>query len=85
MKKIQFGLLVMYWEITDKLSFVRMFFSSRLKLFWYRLWIRKDEFHQSLNIDTEVMLTMSNKQRQNYRDDLNRRRNVAHMREFKTL
>lgn len=85
MKKIQFGLLVMCWEITDKLSFVRMFFSSRLKLFWYRLWIRKDEFHQSLNIDTEVMLTMSNKQRQNYRDDLNRRRNVAHMREFKTL
>jgi hypothetical protein len=81
MKKTLFWLLVIYWEIADKLSFVRMFFGSRLRLFWYRLWIRKDEFHQSLNIDSEVMLTMNSKQRQNYMDDLNRRRNVAHMRE----
>ena len=84
-KKLLYLLVIYYWSISNKLSFVGNFFHSRLKLFWYRLYIRKDEFHQSLNIDIEAMLSMNKKQQHNYMEDLGRRRNIAHIREFKTV
>jgi len=47
---------------------------------WSKLWIRKDEFHSSLNIDVESMLYMNEKQREKYTIDLIKRRNIAHKR-----
>lgn len=85
MKKIPLWLLVIYWETYDKFSNAKMFVRSRIRLFWSRLWIRKDEFHQSLDIDAEAMLTMNAKQKDAYMKDLVRRRNIAHQREFETV
>ena len=47
---------------------------------WSKLWIRKDEFHSSLNLDAESMLYMNEKQREKYTIDLIKRRNIAHKR-----
>jgi hypothetical protein len=33
-----------------------------LKLFWYRLWIRQDEFHASLDTDLNAMWNMNYEQ-----------------------
>lgn len=85
MKKIILWLLVIYWETYDKLLNVKMFIRSRIRLFWSRLWIRENEFHQSLDIDVEAMLTMNEEQKDTYMKDLVRRRNIAHERELKTV
>lgn len=47
---------------------------------WSKLWIRKDEFHSSLNLDAESMLYMNEKEREKYTIDLIKRRNIAHKR-----
>mgnify|MGYP001176861959 CR=1 FL=1 len=85
MKKIPLWLLVIYWETYDRFLSVKMFTRSRIRLFWSRLWIRKNEFHQSLDIDVEAMLTMNEEQKESYMNDLARRRNIAHERELKTV
>jgi len=46
---------------------------THLRLWWHRLWIRKDEFHRSLDMDCGAMLQMNPKQRQNYMSDLDNR------------
>jgi len=80
--KIPLRLFDMYWEIYDKFSNSKMFICSRIRLFWYRLWIRKDEFHISLDIDIEAMLTMNEEQKDDYLKDLARRRSLAHQKNF---
>ena len=50
----------------------------RIKLWWYALWVRKDEFHKSLNMDGRSMFKMNEKERRKYINDLVRRRNIAH-------
>lgn len=55
-----------------------MFIRSRLRLWWARLYVRKDEFHYSLDLDHEALMTMKEEERQKYQEDLIRRRNVAH-------
>jgi len=47
---------------------------------WSKLWVRKDEFHSSLNLDAESMLYMNEKEREKYTIDLIKRRNIAHKR-----
>jgi len=47
---------------------------------WNKLWIRKDEFHSSLDLDGEAMGYMNEKEREKYIMDLVRRRNIAHER-----
>lgn len=47
---------------------------------WSKLWVRKDEFHSSLNLDVESMLYMNEKEREKYTIDLIKRRNIAHKR-----
>lgn len=54
-----------------------------LKLWWNKLWIRKDEFHPSLDLDFRAMLVMNKKQLDKYYADITRRRKIAHDREFK--
>lgn len=53
-----------------------------IKIQWDRLWVRKDEFHSSLNMDANAMLGMSQKQRSAYTRDLYRRRRIAHERDL---
>jgi hypothetical protein len=47
---------------------------------WNKLYIRKDEFHSSLDLDGEAMGYMNEKEREKYTMDLVRRRNIAHER-----
>lgn len=82
MKKL--GLILLCWETLNKLSYVKMFFCSRLRLFWYRLYIRKDEFHCSLNTDSEALMTMNDREKAKYMSDLERRRKIAHEREIES-
>lgn len=56
---------------------------KRVKLFWDRLWIRKDEFDKSLDMDIEAMWQMTEKQKSDYLKDLVRRRQIAHERDMK--
>jgi len=53
-----------------------------LLLWWYRLWIRKDEFHQSLDIDSELLMMLKKDKRKEYLHDLKIRRDIAHQRDF---
>lgn len=50
----------------------------KLRLWWNQLWIREDEFHQSLNIDTKSLRKMKPEGRKDYFIDLERRRTIAH-------
>ena len=56
---------------------------SRIKLAWDRLWIRKDEFHKSLNMDGMLMLEMTTEEFQKYQLDLVKRRDKAHRKDLK--
>ncbi len=59
-------------------SLKRQIWNKRLLLWWYRLWIRKDEFHQSLKIDPEALACMSPEEQKKYLKDLCERREIAH-------
>lgn len=54
----------------------------RVRLWWHRLFIRKDEFHRSLDMDTDAMVRMTEAEQKEYRWDLVRRRNIAHERDL---
>ena len=56
--------------------------NAGILLWWYRLWIRKDEFHRSLDTDLLAMLAMNKKQKERYLDNLSRRRRIAHERDL---
>ncbi|MFA6533886.1 MAG: hypothetical protein WCT37_01800 [Patescibacteria group bacterium] len=56
----------------------RLVWNRGVKLCWQRLWIRRDEFHDSLHGDLSAILAMSRKQRRAYRMGLIQRRQVAH-------
>lgn len=50
----------------------------RLRLWWSRLYLRKDEFHSSLSLDPFAYTEMNKEQRSKYLIDLARRRSIAH-------
>jgi hypothetical protein len=56
--------------------------NAGLKLFWYRLFIRKDVFHPSLDLDVLAMLAMSPEKVRWYVADVMRRRDIAHRRDI---
>ena len=56
--------------------------NKRLLLWWYRLWIRKDEFHKSLDIDPDAMMEMDEEEKERYLADLVRRRKKAHQKDL---
>ena len=59
---------------------VRRMWLVGIKQKWNKLYIRKDEFHSSLDLDGEAMGYMNEKEREKYINDLVRRRNIAHER-----
>ena len=56
----------------------RRIWNKHILLWWYKLWIRKDEFHKSLNMDPHAVMEMDVEERKRYFHDLNRRRSIAH-------
>jgi hypothetical protein len=60
----------------------RRIWNKRIKLWWYRLWIRKNEFHRSLDNDLEALYVMTPQERSAYQRDLVRRRGIAHERDL---
>jgi hypothetical protein len=58
----------------------RNIWNKHILLWWYRLWIRKDELHRSLDIDGSAMLEMNEQEEKEYLADLFRRREIAHQR-----
>ena len=54
---------------------------TKVGLQWKRLWIRKDEFHSSLNIDVAGVVDMNDEERDKYATNLMYRRQIAHERE----
>ncbi|PCI19827.1 hypothetical protein COB64_02930 [Candidatus Wolfebacteria bacterium] len=71
-----------FYTFVDRYLHAKWYIRGRLKLFWSRLWIRKNEFHSSLDMDVQFMFTMNERQQEKYLDDLTRRRNVAHRRDM---
>ena len=62
------------------LRIVRRMWLVGIKNRWNKLYIRKDEFHSSLDLDGEAMGYMNDREREKYIMDLVRRRNIAHER-----
>jgi hypothetical protein len=60
----------------------RSIWNRGLLLFWYRLWIRKNEFHKSLAIDPWAVIDMPTEWKEAYYADLTRRRTIAHERDL---
>lgn len=66
-------------EIPKKIR--RKIWNRGILLWWYRLWVRKDEFSNSLSLDLEAMWDMDEKELARYREDVLRRRQIAHKRD----
>ncbi|MGM0408844.1 MAG: hypothetical protein ACQERU_12740 [Bacteroidota bacterium] len=60
----------------------RRIWNKHILLWWHRLYIRKDEFHRSLDMDGATMLEMNEQERKKYLADLVRRREIAHQRDL---
>lgn len=56
---------------------------KHVTLRWYRLWLRKDEFHPSLDLDAMALCAMDEREKSEYRRDLTRRRHKAHVRDMR--
>ena len=79
--KIKRRLLIVCHETKQCfIRIVRRMWLVGIKNRWNKLWIRKDEFHSSLDLDGEAMMYMNEKEREKYIKDLVRRRNIAHER-----
>jgi hypothetical protein len=73
-----------YYKIKQYfINIVRRLWFIYFKLNWNKLWIRKNEFHSSLDMDIKMMMIMNSKEREKYLINLNRRRNIAHNRDVK--
>jgi hypothetical protein len=73
-----------FFEIKPEIiRYRRIIWNKKIRLLWFRLWIRKDEFHKSLNTDREALMVMNSEEREKYVNDLIKRRNIAHRREEK--
>jgi len=71
------------WNIRHPFKFFyQTRFCSIIRVWWNFLWIRRDEFHPSLDFDTCAFIKMSKKDREMYLSKLVRRRRVAHERDF---
>lgn len=60
----------------------RCVWNKHLRLWWCRLWIRRDELHSSLDIDPEAMIEMDEQEKKQYLADLTERREEAHRRDL---
>ncbi len=60
----------------------RRIWNKRIKLWWHRLFVRRNEFHPSLNMDVEAMMVMDEEELERYCEDLAIRRAIAHNRDL---
>lgn len=60
----------------------RRFWHKHILLAWHRLWIRKDEFHSSLDMDPLAMLEMDDNEKEKYCMNLAQLRQIAHDRDL---
>lgn len=45
---------------------------------WYKRRLKKNEFHSSLSLDTKLILSLGNKERNEYFRNITRLRQIAH-------
>jgi len=50
----------------------------KIRIWWQELWVRKDEFHKTLDIDTDAVSQMTYERRLQYFKRLEERRDKAH-------
>jgi hypothetical protein len=80
---IQYVRLIFNYRFLNPLERLRYrIWNASILLWWYRLWIREDEFHRSLDMDLLAMRAMNKKQKERYLEDLSRRRRIAHERDL---
>ena len=56
--------------------------NRKILLWWYRLWIRKDEFHLSTHYDQDAINEMGEREFEVYRQNLLKRKIIADKKEF---
>ncbi|HUT96166.1 MAG TPA: hypothetical protein VMW82_01190 [Candidatus Paceibacterota bacterium] len=82
-KKVLFALSIWWRDIKSFPGKIkRRVWNKRILLRWHRLWVRDDEFHQSLDINTAAMIEMNKKEGDSYLADLIKRRESAHQRDL---
>lgn len=70
-------------QIFDKIDrFLCCKLPVNLRVRWARLWVRRDEFHPSLDSDAEYAWGLSQVERHTYWADLMNRREMAHKRDL---
>lgn len=85
--RMEFNLMLGYWSSLLFGKSVAIILAQpipfwKVRLWWNRLFIRKDEFHHSLEMDVFAMLRMTDREQKDYLRDLVRRRNIAHERDL---
>jgi hypothetical protein len=60
----------------------RTIWNKRIKLWWYRLFLRKSEFDKSLDTDLDALMVMNKKEQEAYFKDIFERRLKAHNRDL---
>ena len=78
LKKFDFREIVYYLDFIYHIKLIPV----RLVTAWHRLWIRRNEFHSSLNIDVITMLNMDKIDRDRYLNNVTMRRQFAHLRDL---
>jgi len=68
-----------YYAINRKI----MYPWYKIRYFWNSLYIRRDEFHKSLNVDIDYYVTLKSDKQIQYIKDLENRRKIAHERTIK--
>ena len=71
---------IVWWA--GKLKYHVKMLKHRPRLMWHKLFIREDEFDNSLDMDGYAMLDMNKEDRKKYLNDLTRRRRIAHERDM---
>lgn len=76
------GVLYIWWLDVKSLpgKIKRCVWNKHILFWWYRLWIRKDELHRSLDIDGEAIHEMKKEELEKYLADNLRRRGIAYRR-----
>lgn len=81
-KRLRSECKMLWWEIECSTKY---FFGRRRSFIlwrWQKLWIRKDEFHSSLNLDPQILLYLTLEEQKDYCRDLFLRRQFAHKRDL---
>jgi len=51
---------------------------AKIRHSWYKSYIRKDEFHKSLDIDIDLLVNLNKDEKKRYMKNLVKRRNIAY-------